>query len=421
MARIRAIRLLALKPTRSLYPADILVVLVAATLPWSTSLPAILLMFWIWALAPATDLQAFRELMRRPICYLPVGFFALAVVGTLWSSAPWHIRLYSIGPVAKFLALPLLIYQFQRSSRGLWVFTAFFVSCTCLMIYSWIIAVEPGLALRPGAEYGVPVKNYIDQSQEFALCMIGVLYLIIQGFRDRQILKALLLAAIALAFFANMAFVVVSRTAMVAIPFMIAAIVVLHLPRRALVAVVGGALVLAFAVWAGSPALRDRADRAVAEYQTYQQTNAATSVGLRLEFWRKSFQFWSEAPLIGQGTGSIRSLFKDSAVGQTGASAEVIANPHNQTFYAAVQWGILGVFVLYGIWLSHLLLFRGTSFAHWVGLIVVVQNIVTSVFNSHLFDFVPGWIYVLGVGVAGGMVTASRTLPSQTATLKAHE
>jgi O-antigen ligase len=41
---------------------------------------------------------------------------------------------------------------------------------------------------------------------------------------------------------------------------------------------------------------------------------------------------------------------------------------------------------------------------------VVVQNIFTSLFNSHLFDFHEGWMYVLGVGVAGGMVlkTASR-------------
>jgi hypothetical protein len=29
---------------------------------------------------------------------------------------------------------------------------------------------------------------------------------------------------------------------------------------------------------------------------------------------------------------------------------------------------------------------------------------LTSVFNSHLFDFHAGWMYVLGVGVAGGMV-----------------
>jgi O-antigen ligase len=40
----------------------------------------------------------------------------------------------------------------------------------------------------------------------------------------------------------------------------------------------------------------------------------------------------------------------------------------------------------------------------------VVQNIFTSLFNSHIFDFHEGWMYVLGVGVAGGMVlgTGSR-------------
>jgi hypothetical protein len=44
----------------------------------------------------------------------------------------------------------------------------------------------------------------------------------------------------------------------------------------------------------------------------------------------------------------------------------------------------------------------------------VVQNIFTSLFNSHIFDFNEGWMYVLGVGVAGGMVlrTGSREAAS---------
>jgi O-antigen ligase len=37
---------------------------------------------------------------------------------------------------------------------------------------------------------------------------------------------------------------------------------------------------------------------------------------------------------------------------------------------------------------------------------VVIQNVLTSVLNSHLFDFTEGWIYVLGVGIAGGMALA---------------
>jgi hypothetical protein len=64
------------------------------------------------------------------------------------------------------------------------------------------------------------------------------------------------------------------------------------------------------------------------------------------------------------------------------------------------------------MWLSHLLLFRGEGLVAWIGLLIVVQNIFTSLFNSHLFDFHEGWMYVLGVGVAGGMVL--RSAPKET-------
>ena len=33
-----------------------------------------------------------------------------------------------------------------------------------------------------------------------------------------------------------------------------------------------------------------------------------------------------------------------------------------------------------------------------------MQNIISSLFNSHLFDFTHGWTYVIGVGIAGGTV-----------------
>jgi O-antigen ligase len=41
-------------------------------------------------------------------------------------------------------------------------------------------------------------------------------------------------------------------------------------------------------------------------------------------------------------------------------------------------------------------------------LMVVVQNFFTSLFNSHIFDFNEGWMYVLGVGIAGGVVLKAR-------------
>src|SRR5262249_5580061 len=115
------------------------------------------------------------------------------------------------------------------------------------------------------------------------------------------------------------------------------------------------------------------------------------------------------APIKGHGTGSTRGLFELAASGgRDQASAEVIGNPHNQTLNVAVQWGAIGVVILYTMWLLHLLLFRGDGLANWIRVLVVVQNVFTSFFNSHLFDFHEGWMYVLGVGVAGGMVVKSR-------------
>jgi hypothetical protein len=145
------------------------------------------------------------------------------------------------------------------------------------------------------------------------------------------------------------------------------------------------------------------------DYRLYKEQNIPTSIGLRLEFWQKSLRFFAEAPLFGHGTGSTRGLFEQAAIGHSGdASAEVIGNPHNQTLNVAIQWGTLGIVVLYAMWLLHLLLFRGEGLVAWIGLLVVVQNIFTSLFNSHIFDFHEGWMYVLGVGVAGGMVLGKK-------------
>jgi O-antigen ligase len=389
---------------------DIFAVLLALSLPWSTSLVAIFAAALLVSMAPFLDVMAFLQSLRRPICALPIALVVLAAVGTLWSHAPWGERLYAIGPVAKLLMLPVLLYHFERSARGVQVLTAFLVSCALLMAMSWIVAFAPGLALKSGAEYGVPVKNYIDQSQEFALCAVVLAYPVITLLRAKRTLLAVLLIAVSSSFVVNMMFVIVSRTALVTMPIMLAIFALLHLKWRSIVIIACVTTVLGGLAWAASPQLRSTTETFLRDYQLYKDRNIPTSIGLRLEYWKKSLRFISEAPIFGHGTGSIRSLFEEAAVDRFGAAAEVVANPHNQTLNVAIQWGAIGIVVLYAMWLLHLLLFRGEGLAVWIGLMVVVQNIFTSLFNSHIFDFNEGWMYVLGVGVAGGMVlrTSSR-------------
>ena len=88
---------------------------------------------------------------------------------------------------------------------------------------------------------------------------------------------------------------------------------------------------------------------------------------------------------------------------QTGAAAVVSVNPHNQFLAVAMQLGLVGGTVLLAMWLEHYLLFRAIDLTAWIGTVVVVENVVSSASSSHLFDFVHGWLYVLGVGILGGM------------------
>jgi hypothetical protein len=88
-------------------------------------------------------------------------------------------------------------------------------------------------------------------------------------------------------------------------------------------------------------------------------------------------------------------------------------NPHNQTFAVAIQLGLLGAVALWAMWLAHLMLLcRPSGLAAWVGLVVVGQNVIGSLFNSHLFDFTHGWLYVVGVGIAGGLTLANASRPA---------
>ena len=386
--------------------ADIVAVLVAISLPWSTSLVGIFATVWLVTVAPTLDLGLFLQSLKRPICALPIALFVLAAVGTLWSDASWAARLYAVGPTAKLLMLPFLFYRYERSARGMWVFNAFLISCTLLMAMSWIVAFHPGLSLRRiDPEPGIFVKNYIDQSQEFALCAVVLAYPVINLLREKKIWPALLLSAIALSLVVNMAFVIVSRTALVTMPVMLAVFALLHLKWRTNVIIFCAAIVLAGLAWASSPQLQRTVGSFVRDYEIYKDLNQPTSLGLRLVFWQKSLRFIAEAPIIGHGTGSTRGLFEQAATGpKVLAGGQVVANPHNQTLNVAIQWGAIGIVVLYAMWLQHMLLFRGDGLVTWIGLMVVVQNIFTSLFNSHIFDFHEGWMYVLGVGVAGGLL-----------------
>jgi len=382
----------------------VLAVLLATSLPWSTSATGILSVLWLITVA-LTLVREDRDTLLTPAGGLPVLLVLLGIAGLAWADVSLAERWGGLDSFLKLLFIPLLLVHFRRSDRGLHVFAAYALSCIVLLFTSFAFA---ALHLQTTQDSGVPVKNAATQSGEFATCILGFTYLAYDWIARRKVAWAAAAAVLILMMFANMAFLATGRTALVVVFVLLVLFAALHLSRRGIALAAAAAAVVIGVAWFSSPYLRHRTESVWTDLQVSEATGERTSSGERMEFALRSLQFIREAPVIGHGTGTIHALFERAAAGKTGIAGVAAANPHNQTFAVGIQLGLVGIAVLWLMWLAHLLLFRGPGLVAWIGLVVVVQNIVGSLFNSHLFDFLQGWTYVVGVGVAGGVMLRER-------------
>lgn len=396
--------------------ADYLVVALAVSLPWSTSVTSILIMLWLLALLPTIDFAELRRELLTPAGGLPVLLWMLAVAGTLWADVSWADRLFGLRYYHKLLAIPLLLMQFRRSPVGWHALAAFLASCSALLLVSWIFALKPSLNWSAYRPVGIPTKDRIVQGTEFVICVGALIHLAIGAWNAHRRSVAIVLAVLACVFLANVLLVSLARTALVVMPFLLLLIGFQRFGRRGAVGLLAAGVVAVGLLWAVSPTLRASVWDGVAVLTDLNTNLLSTNSGIRLEYWRQSVGFIADAPIFGNGTGSTRALSLEAArehgAGQMGAMPH---NPHNQTLAVGVQLGFVGIAVLFALWGAHLVLFWGGGLANWLGMLLVGQNIVSSLMNSHLFDFTPGWIYVIGVGVLGGIALHPQAEPRRLA------
>ena len=195
--------------------ADYSAVGVAAALPWSTTATGILIVLWLIALFPTLNFSTVRRDFLTPAGGLPVLLWVLGVVGMLWAHVPWMDRFAGLGGFYKLLAIPLVLAHFRRSDKATLVAGAFLVSCTLLLLLSYILALWPGLTWRGARSPGVPVKEYVAQSTEFVICFFVLLAI---GFRlvHHNLLVRISVFVVAVLFLMNVFYIATTKTTVLA-------------------------------------------------------------------------------------------------------------------------------------------------------------------------------------------------------------
>jgi O-antigen ligase len=209
------------------------------------------------------------------------------------------------------------------------------------------------------------------------------------------------------------------RTGQITALFLILVVAVrfmVHLRResalRAGIAVAASLLVGIALVVAACTAHGGRLLKVVSEVQQYRQSDAITSTGLRLEWYKKGLELYRMRPVIGYGAGGLDFEFRKLAAGRSAAEGQITSNPHNEYILMAVQLGTLGVLLFANLIVQiargsrtldprsrHLLLGWLTIFT------------IGSLANSLLLDFAEGHLLVLLSGILLGC--AKRGEPPQ--------
>ncbi|CAN5311268.1 O-antigen ligase family protein [soil metagenome] len=382
----------------------------AFALPLSTSAQAIAVSVLAVLALLTLDRARFNATLREPAAWLPVALFSLLVVGVSWSTQPFGLAIKWVGPYAKFLLIPLLMATAVTPRQALQIGLGFLAACVILLMLSWASFLWPTGPWGWFKGPGVPVKDNAVQSGCFALCAFGLALGAMQIWRaDRR--RALAMTVLALLFLADIFLIFISKTG----ALMAAALLALFLLqigwRRALMVTVPVVLVVAVALWTSAPAQLRLAEISTdinASQSTKAGAQETVSTASRLDFWTKAIDFVKQAPLLGHGTGSIKSLYQSLEATRPSPYGQATPDPHNQFFHIALQVGLIGGALLLAMWIAHALMFMRRDLTSVMGLAVVLQNVVGSLFNSHLSTVTQGMLYCLAVGLLGAAVRSTK-------------
>jgi O-antigen ligase len=285
-----------------------------------------------------------REMLRGPAAWL-LALFAMVLIGTLYSSAPWSWISINIGKYAKFVYAVVLMLLFMKipalQKRALWGFAgAMLLTLILTLINQWI---PLPWSTRPQLGWGV-FGDHITQNVMMSFFVIFALSKVKKPWFECGSFFWIVSAITAIFSITHLS---TGRTGLVVLFAALAAWMGVHLGLKRLWVGLPILILSTMITLLSSELLRDRFALAWQEAAT-SDIDVMSNIGHRLYNYKITPKLIAESPFVGHGTGAYHTeicRFLDKPEWCS------IFNwhSHNQFLFFAADYGLIGVFLYLGL------------------------------------------------------------------------
>ncbi len=365
----------------------------AFAIPLSTSITSVaailVLVAWI---AAGNYLVKLAEIIKNPVSLLLLLYLSLFIVGMLWTD-DLAAGLGMINDQWKFLVLFAILCSVTGKMRQLVVY-AFIAGVTVSMLLTYLAWFD--IFQYGGSSPGRPARGgnviYYNVLLAFAF------YLVCNGLFKKKLKMVYKSAWISLTLLMAVNMFIVGGRAGQLVFFVLCGLLILQVFRKNILKAVLVILICLPLVFFGayklSPLFAERVNAVQSDIAQFHD-NPNTSVGLRLIFWKNSWEMIKENPWLGVGTGDFNNEYEK--INKIFSPAVPLTdNPHNQYVFALSKFGILGLLALlslFGVQLYEAVRIKD----EWqrVRLAFPVFFLTIMLTESYLFVYETGFLFAL--------------------------
>lgn len=323
------------------------------------------------------DLVAIASIVLFVVCA-----FSLTWAGVLTPDHWSQLRGYS-----RLLYIPLIITLLSGAQvwqRRAWtaMLTGMLITLAAYLLDIWFEVPGTGSYGSHTAGGGV-FYHHIAQGMMLSFLGAYALHRALETSLNRTL--RLLWLTVAISTLAGLIVVGQSRTGQLSVLVAYCLVVWTHLPKHLRFAGLALTATLSCMLIMGSPRMQERFELAVQETSSFEQNGEHTSVGARLKAWEFTEQLIQQAPWLGHGVGSYRSLAYQHFAQSPICNLGVCEQPHNQFLLTIVETGVLGTLALAAFLVAPLCnRAESGSLAASLALPFVAIFVVTAYFDSSL-------------------------------------